>query len=130
MSRLTLWDAFTSNMGVYEIPDEYSAVPFTPENFVEVIRRFVLECKALPQIRTRVPVNRRLEYHGTPAIYLVPWGGDPKCTTVVFYDVPEDVWLYMDQSRGEWRRLYEQYVVQLYGELSEKDRQVLEFGRR
>lgn len=122
---LTLRDIFVEKYGVYEIPPGTPAIPWSPEAFVQKIREFVLKCRALPQIRTKIAGGRRLEYNGTLAIYLVPYGGTDECQTVVFYNVPEDLWVYMDQSDGEWRDLYRRFVIELYGRLTDTDYEVL-----
>jgi len=110
----------------YEVPrGEYEAYPWSPELFVRFIRKIVLECHGFPMIRTRVSGGRRITYNGTSAIYLICWGGDPSCKTVVFYNVPEDLWWYMDSREGEWRDLYRRFVLQLYGKLTDLDYRVL-----
>ena len=124
MTRYSPWDLF-SPPRQYEASRRYPAYPWSPETFVRLIRRIVLECHGFPMIRTRVSGNRKIVYNGTPAIYLITWGGDPSCETVVLYNVPEDIWLYMDSSKGEWRDLYKRFVLELYGKLTDEDRRVL-----
>lgn len=120
------WDDIMKSFGEYDIPPgEYVAYPWSPEIFVRLIRKIVLQCHGFPQIRTKAPGNRRLTYLGTPAIYLICWGGDPSCKTVVLYNVPEELWWYMESSKGEWKELYRRFVLQLYGHLSDIDREVL-----
>ena len=126
MGSLTLRDVFIERYRPYNIPEgKYRAYPWSPELFVELIRMIVLRCSGYPMIRTKTSDGRRLVYRGTLAIYLICWGGDPACQTVVLYGVPEDLWMYMDASEGEWKRLYERFVRELYGELSDVDREVL-----
>ena len=79
--------------------------PFAPDTVLP----WMEDCAdhgGLPMFRARFRGDKGIFYEGTPAVYGICWGDrGNRVPTVLFFDVPEKLWLSMAASKGDWEKV-------------------------
>ena len=88
-------------------------VVWSPEAVVDAIVDCRLVDRGLPMFRTRYVED--FEYKGKPAVMFICWAGKetPAGRSVMFVDVPRDVYEEMKKRAGDWRWLIKKYKPEL-----------------
>lgn len=80
-------------------------LPFRPSTVLSWME-MCADNRGIPMFRTRVKGKEALFYNGKPAAYGICWGDrGNKVPTVLFTDVPGDLWLGMLSSSGDWEKV-------------------------
>jgi len=83
---------------------------FAPGELVEWLEKCA-ECVGVPMFRTRFRKDEGVFYNGEPAAYAICWNSK-KCDvpTVLFTDVPPELWLDMAGHTGDWERILKYFT--------------------
>jgi len=97
---------------------------YTPVTVLRFIKR-CLDAGGVPMFRTRY-AGEPFEVDGKRAVVAICYGARGKAGVIgrfpysrIFFDVPEDIYILMETTHGEWKYLVEKYEKD-YGEIVKK----------